>query len=161
MLRLIRATALAAFVVAATAAKPAHAKWPPWLSIESPVNPFDASVRDAVCLIHTATHEGTPALSDVSASAEGLIGGKRRTIALKLDATSKPGVFAVRKQWPSEGTWVLRISLFSTTTAIVALDREGNVASVRIPTTLAEGRPIPRAVVARDIDSTLMVASAH
>jgi hypothetical protein len=160
MLRLIRITALAAVVLAVTAARPAHVKWPPWLSIESPVNPFDASVRDAVCLIHAAMHDGTPSLSDVSASAEGLVGGSRRTIALKLDETSKPGVFAVRRQWPGDGSWVLRISLHSTT-AIVALDREGNVASVRIPTTVAEGRPIPRAVVARDIDSTLMVASAH
>ena len=160
MLRLLRVAALAGVVLAATAAMPAHVKWPPWLSIEAPVNPADASVRDAVCLVHGATHEGAPSLSDLSATAEGLVGGVRRSIVLKLDATSRPGVFAVRKQWPNEGTWALRISLFSTT-AIVALDRAGNVASVRIPTTLAEGRPIPRAVVARDIDSTLMVASAH
>jgi hypothetical protein len=160
MLRLIRVTVLAAVVIAATAAKPAHVKWPPWLSIESPVNPADASVRDAVCLIHAATHDGTPTLSDLSASAEGLVGKSRQSIVLRLDATPKPGVFAVRKQWPNDGTWVLRISLYSTT-ALVALDRAGNVASVRIPTTLSEGRPIPRAVVAHDIDSTLMVASAH
>ena len=161
MLRTIRFTTLVVSMLALTAAaRPAHAKWPPWLSIEAPVNPFDGSLRGAVCLVHAATHEGAPDITALSGTAEGLVGGARRSIALKLEATSKPGVFAVRKQWPSEGAWVLRISLFSTT-AIVALDRNDNVASVRVPTTLAEGRPIPRAVMARDIDSTLSVASAH
>ena len=161
MLRTIRFSALVVSLFALTAAaKPAHAKWPPWLSIEAPVNPFDGSLRGVVCLVHAAMHEGPPELSAVSGTAEGLVDGARRSIPLKLEATSTPGVFAVRKQWPSEGTWALKISLFSTT-AIVALDRSDNVASVRIPTMLAEGRPIPRKVLARDIDSTLSVASAH
>ncbi|MDB4912027.1 MAG: hypothetical protein JWO39_2850 [Gemmatimonadetes bacterium] len=161
MLRTMRFTTLLATLLAVTAATaPARAKWPPWLSIESPVNPFDGSTKGAVFLVHAAAHDGTPGLADVSGSAEGLVAGSRRSIALRLDATSRPGVFAVRRQWPSEGTWVLRVSLASTT-AIVTLDREGNVAGVRIPTMLAEGRPIPRAVVARDIDSTLTVASSH
>jgi hypothetical protein len=161
MLRTVRFTTLVVSLLAVTAAAwPAHAKWPPWLSIETPVNPFDASARGAICLVHAATHEGPPDISALSGTAEGLVNGARRSIALKLDATSRPGVFAVRKQWPSEGAWVLRITLESTT-AIVALDRSDNVASVRIPTMLAEGRQIPRAVLARDIDSTLSVASAH
>jgi hypothetical protein len=161
MLRTIRFTTLVVSLFAVTAAaKPAHAKWPPWLSIEAPVNPADGSLRGVVCLVHAATHEGPPNISALSGTAEGLVNGARRSVPLKLEATSTPGVFAVRKQWPSEGTWVLKVSLFSTT-AIVALDRTDNVASVRIPTMLAEGRPIPRAVMARDIDSTLSVASAH
>ncbi|MDQ2767924.1 MAG: hypothetical protein M3Y30_12300 [Gemmatimonadota bacterium] len=161
MLRTMRFTTLVVSLLAViAAARPAHAKWPPWLSIETPVNPFDGSTRGAVCLVHAAMHDGPPGVSALSATAEGLVAGARRSIALKLDVTSRPGVFAVRKQWPSEGAWVLRITLESTT-AIVALDRGDNVASVRIPTTVAEGRPIPRAVVARDIDSTLSVASAH
>jgi hypothetical protein len=153
-------TLLATLLAATAAAAPARAKWPPWLSIETPVNPFDGSATGAVFLVHAAMREGSPTLADVSGSAEGLVAGTRRSIALELDATSRPGVFAVRRQWPSEGTWIVRVSL-ATTTAIVTLDREGNVAGVRIPTTLAEGRPIPRAVVARDIDSTLTVASSH
>jgi hypothetical protein len=161
MLRTIRLTTLVVSLLAVTAAaRPAHAKWPPWLSIETPVNPFDASARGAICLVHAAMHEGPPDISALSGTAEGLVGGARRSIPLELEATSRPGVFVVRKQWPSEGAWVLRITL-SSTTAIVALDRSDNVASVRIPTMLAEGRQIPRAVIARDIDSTLSVASAH
>ena len=160
MSRRLRLAALFSFLAALTAATPAHAKWPPWLSIESPVNPFDASTSGAICLVHAAMREGTPGIADVSGSAEGLVNGARRSIALKLDPTSRPGVFAIRRQWPTEGTWALRISLASTT-AIVLLDGEGNVAGVHIPTTVADGRPIPRHVVARDIDSTLTVASVH
>jgi len=124
------------------------------------LNPFDDSLRGAICLVHAVTREGPPDITALSGTAEGLVGGMRRSIPLKLDATSSPGVFAVRKQWPSGGAWVLKISLLSTT-AIVALDRSDNVTSVRIPATVAEGRPIPRAVTPRDIDSTLSVASSH
>jgi hypothetical protein len=161
MIRTMRFTTLIASLLAATvAAAPAHAKWPPWLSIESPVNPFDSSTAGALFLVHAATRDGTPGIASLSGSAEGLVDNARRTIALTFDTTSRPGVFAVRRQWPTEGTWIVRVSLASTT-AIVVLDRAGNVASVRVPTALANGRPIPRAVVARDIDSTLTVASVH
>jgi len=146
--------------VAALAAAPAAAKWPPWLSIESPVNPYDATARGAVCLIHARVREGTPTLADLHGSAEGLVNGARRSVELRFDQTGSPGVFALRRQWPGEGTWVLRISLLSTT-AIVSLDERGGVSGVRIPMTVASGTPVPRAVVARDIDSTLSVASAH
>ncbi|MBI3697832.1 MAG: hypothetical protein HY238_23745, partial [Acidobacteria bacterium] len=30
--------------------------------------------------------------------------------ALKFTPTSKPGVYAIKKQWPSEGNWVLSIT---------------------------------------------------
>ena len=110
--------------------------------------------------MHAMTREGIPGIADVSGSAEGLVAGSRRSIALKLDAKSRPGVFAVRKQWPSDGTWLVRINL-ANTTALVSLDDRGNVSGVRIPATMAEGRPIPRVVVAPDLDSTPMRASAH
>jgi hypothetical protein len=148
------------FLATVAAPESAHAKWPPWLSIESPVNPFDRSSAGAMFLVHASTRDGTAGVGDVSGSAEGLIDGARRTVPLTLDVTSRPGVFAVRRQWPEEGTWVVRISL-ARTTAIITFDREGNVASVRVPTMLAQGQRVPRSVAAREIDSTLAVASAH
>jgi len=134
------------------------AKWPPWLSIEAPVNPFDAHARGAVFLVHAATRDGIPNVSDVSGSAEGIVGGARRSIPLSLEATDRPGVFAVRRQWPTEGTWIVRISLLNTT-AIVTFDRAGNVASAHVPTQLQSGVQIPRAVAAREIDSTIAEAA--
>jgi hypothetical protein len=133
-------------------------KWPPWLSIESPVNPFDPSTRGAVLLAHAAFREGQAQLSDLSGTAEGIVNGARRSITLRFDTTGRPSVFALRRQWPTEGTWLLRIAL-KQTTAIVTLDQNGGVASVRVPTQLAGGNQIPRIVGAREIDSTLAEAA--
>jgi hypothetical protein len=157
--RVLLPTALLALATATAAfATPLAVKWPPWLSIESPVNPFDPTARGAAFLVHAVFREGLPKLSDVSGTAEGLVDGSRRTISLRFDSTGRPGVFAVRRQWPSDGTWLLRIAL-EHTTAIVTLDRAGNVASVRVPTEFASGSQIPRAVAANEIDSTLAAAA--
>ena len=139
-------------------AKPAAVKWPPWLSIESPVNPFDPATRGAVLLVHAATREGPAAASALTGSAEGIVNGARRTIGLRLDGTPLPGVFAVRRQWPAEGTWLLRISL-QNTTAIVSIGGDGGVAGIRVPTQHASGVEIPRAGSAQEIDSTLSAAA--
>ena len=140
------------------AAKPATVKWPPWLSIESPVNPFDPATRGALLLVHAVTREGPAAAAALTGTAEGIVNGARRTIRLQLDPTPTPGVFAVRRQWPTEGTWLLRVSM-QNTTAIVSLDAEGRVAAVRVPTQHASGVDIPRAVTAQEIDSTLSAAA--
>jgi hypothetical protein len=130
-------------------------KWPPWVSIEAPVNPFDATARGAVLLVHTAFREGVAQMSDLTGTAEGLVNGTRRTIPLRFETTGRPNVFALRRQWPTEGTWLARINLRGTT-AIVRLDSAGNVASVGVPTAVAsDGMALPRAVSSREIDSTL------
>lgn len=130
-------------------------KWPPWISIESPVNPYDPTARGATMLVHATFREGPARLSDVTGSAEGIVGGTRRSIPLRFDTTGQPSVFALRRQWPTEGAWLVRIAVRSTT-AIVTLDHAGNVASVRVPTELSNvGDRLPRAVAAKEIDSTL------
>jgi hypothetical protein len=139
-------------------ARPSVVKWPAWLSIESPVNPFDRDNSGALMLVHAMTREGPATLANVSGSAQGIVNGARRSIPIRFDTTSKPGIFAVRKQWPSEGTWLLQIALYGTT-AIVVVDRDGSVASVRVPTQLQSGNQIPRAVAAKEIDSTLAAAA--
>jgi hypothetical protein len=147
-----------AAVAATTAFSPNVAKWPPWISIESPVNPFDATARGAAMLVHAAFREGPSQLSDLSGTAEGLVNGARRSIALRFDVTGQPNVYALRRQWPTEGSWLLRINL-RTTSALVMLDHEGNVASVRVPTRVAsDGMALPRDVTSREIDSTLASA---
>ena len=152
---LLSSIAFPLIAVTAAFAAPVIAKWPPWISIESPVNPYDASARGAVLLVHATFREGASQLSDLSGSAEGVVNGERRTIPLHFESAGRPSTFALRKQWPSEGTWVLRIAL-KTTTAIVALDRDGSVASVRVPTEVtATGDRVPRAVAQKEIDSTL------
>lgn len=156
----VPAVALALMVAGTVLARPALAKWPPWLSIEAPVNPFDPDARDAVLLVHTMVHDGTTKVSDLTGSAEGLVDGARRSVALRFDRTSEPGVYAVRRQWPSGGTWVLRITLLRNTTALVTLGQSGDVAAVNVPTRASsDGMKLPRAVAAREVDSTLYAAA--
>jgi hypothetical protein len=161
---MLRRALLPAFAIVLMAAPPSVAatavvKWPPWLSIESPVNPFDQSARGAAFLIHAAIREGAVELSDVTATAEGLVNGVRKSVPIRIEAASRAGTFAVRKQWPAEGTWLVRVA-FHSTTAIVRLGRDGSVAGVSVPTTAAsDGMQLPRAVLPSEIDSILSAAS--
>jgi hypothetical protein len=143
----------------AAASPPAlRAEWPAWLSIEAPVNPFDPTTRGAVLLVHVRLPEAAAALSGLAGTAEGVVHGRRQSVPLRFDTTGQPGVFALRRQWPAEGAWVVRVT-FARTTALATLDRDGNLASVRVPTRLTRGQPIPRAVDAAEIDSVLALAA--
>ena len=155
-----RTLVIAALALATTAfASPRIPKWPPWLSIESPVNPYDTSARGALLLVHAVFREGQSQVSDLNGTAEGLVNGVRRSVPLRFDNTNRPNTYALRPQWPAEGRWVLRINLRSTT-ALVALDPDGHVGSVDVPTELTRtGDRVPRAVTMRDVDSVLTAAN--
>ena len=62
-------------------------KWPPWLSIESPVNPYDSSARGALLLVHATFREGPSQLTDLSGTAEGIVNGARRSVSLRFDTS--------------------------------------------------------------------------
>jgi hypothetical protein len=74
------------------------------LTVEAPAS--DAThTKDAVLLVRTyGCH--TPADANVTATAEGIVNGRRVTIPLELKADAK-GVYAITQQWQSEGTWIL------------------------------------------------------
>jgi hypothetical protein len=134
---------------------------PPWISIEYPANPYDAASRGAFLLVH-AFHHGTPVNFPVSGTAEGLVGGTRRTVSLEFKNTSRPGVYALQKQWPSEGTWTLVLGVtqgdgdFNTARAVVELGADGQVALVTVPTRRdRSGYLIPAAVAMSDIEAGL------
>ena len=133
-------------------------KSPAWLSIESPVNPYDRTTRGDVLLVHAMLRDGEAKVADLAGTAEGLVNGTRRSVALRFDTTSRANVFGLTRQWPSEGTWILRISLRETT-AIVTLDRVGVVTSAIVPTATGSGIPLPRAVSRTEIDSALSAAA--
>jgi hypothetical protein len=131
---------------------------PPWISIEYPVNPYDSSTKDAFLVVH-AFHHGDPTNFPVSGSAEGIVSGQRRTVPLEFTRTSRTGVFALRKQWASEGAWTLVVGVVQgpgdRVSAIVELDRAGQVARVTVPTRRRDGHTIPAPVVMRDVESAL------
>src|SRR5947208_6849909 len=143
---------IAAAAVIAAAPSPsdhAHRAGPPWISIEYPANPLDPSTRGAYLLVH-AFHHQLPVSSPVRGTAEGLVGGERKSIALRFDATSRPGVYALRKQWSDDGVWSLVISVnqheSTPAQALVELADDGGISSVRVPTRHDHGWTIPRGV---------------
>jgi hypothetical protein len=51
-----------------------------------------------------------PAKSQTNATAEGIVKGKRKSLALQIVAAPKPGVYAVLQGWPPEGDRVLNLN---------------------------------------------------
>jgi len=130
---------------------------PPWISIETPPNPFDATSRGAFLVVHTY-HHGDIVASGVTGSAEGIVSGAGGTITLVFDTTARRGTYALRKQWPNEGTWMLVINTGGRAqgvTALVDISSQGEVAGVRVPTRRSDGWDLPQQVTARDIDDAL------
>ena len=77
-------------------------------TIASSVAAGDFHVKGAAFVFRT---EGCadPAKAQIDATAEGLVKGARRSVALKVAATSKPGVYGVYQNWPAEGAWVVNL----------------------------------------------------
>lgn len=136
---------------------------PPWISIEYPVNPYDASTRGAYLVVH-AFHHGTPVGLPVSGTAEGIVDGARRSVPLTFAATSRAGVYTLARQWPNEGTWTLLVSVAQgandKVTAVVDLTAAGEVAMVRVPTRRQDGYTLPAAVAMSTIDASLRERAA-
>jgi hypothetical protein len=76
--------------------------------IGSPVASQDFQSKTAAFVFRT---EGCadPAKSQIGGTAEGFVKGERRSVALKVIATSKPGVYAVYHNWPVDGAWVVNL----------------------------------------------------
>jgi hypothetical protein len=129
------------------------------LSVETPSG-GDAQLKDAVLIVRTfGCHQ--PADAKLSASAEGLISGNRKSLPLELRSIGS-GVYALKQQWPSEGRWVLALTGAyngMTSSVLVELGANGKV----LPgTRLEEGnlkgvhaRGVRRTWLAEDIDSAL------
>jgi hypothetical protein len=142
----------------------AAAAGPPWISVELPANPFDRASRGAYLLVHSF-HHGTAVGLPVTGRAEGVVNGRRRTVPLRLEATSRQGVYALHNQWGTEGTWTLVLTVRQGpedtvgATALVELSADGRVA-VRVPTQRHREGDFPRAVSAEEVDQALRARAA-
>jgi hypothetical protein len=126
--------ALGALVAAATPTRAVAG--PPWIAIELPASPFSSLPRDALLLVR-AYHHFTPITALVSGTADGLVNGERRSLPLEITPTDITGLYVVRRQWPREGVWVLRITAdggHGRVTAVVGIGASGEVNLVRVPT---------------------------
>jgi len=154
----IRILSLAALLSAALASQ-AFAG-PPWISIEYPVNPLDASMRGAFLLVHVF-HHATPVIYPVEGTAEGIVNGERRSIKLEFTETSRTGVYGLRRMWATDGVWTLVIRMSrgeggtDGATAVVELGADGEIASVRVPTRQQGSWTVPADVSMSEIDQAL------
>ena len=144
--------------LAVTAAVPAR-KGPAWISIEYPANPHDATTKNAYLLVH-AYHHQTSVAVPVSGTAESLRDGQRRSVKLSFDETSRPGVYALRRQWDDKGVWSLVITVTqgsgdNIAQALVEIGADGGVSNVKVPTREQQGWTIPRRLLASEIEASL------
>lgn len=154
---MLRRTALLipALIALPLIAAPLHAG-PPWISIELPANPLNPTTRGMFLLVRSY-HHGDAMQMPVTGSATGLVNGKRQTLSLTFERTNIPGVYALRKTWPSDGAWVLAMNVGGREgpTALVGIGTDGRVHSVDVPTR-SEGRNTwGREVTEKDIEDAL------
>lgn len=151
-----RSLPVAALALAVTAA--AAIAGPPWLSIEYPANPLDPSTRDAFLVVNTY-HHGTPSQFALAGTAEGIVGGERRTVALRFAPTGRVSSQALTRQWPTEGRWVLHITLqqgdATEAAALVVLGADGTPSRVTVPTRRDGQWVIPRPITASEVVAAL------
>lgn len=77
-------------------------------NIAGPVAAQDFHAKGAAFVFRTQNC-AEPAKADISGTAEGLVKGARRSVALKIMPMGKPGVYAVYQEWPAEGNWVVNL----------------------------------------------------
>ena len=104
---------------------------PPWITIE--LKP----AGDALAWVRTY-HHGTPMPLPLNGTAEGIVNGQRRSIALHFDSTGEMNAFALRRSWGDEGVWVLNLGTpaeHGGAGAVIGVDRSGVAVFVRYPRT--------------------------
>jgi len=50
-----------------------------------------------------------PAHAQITATAEGIVNGARRSVPLKLSPLPTSGVHAIHREWPSLGVWIVNL----------------------------------------------------
>jgi hypothetical protein len=155
--RVMRAAVLAtlggATLMLSAATSSSSAAWfkgGPWISIETPVNPYDASMRGALFVVHTF-HHAVPTNMQLVGKAEGLVDGNRRTIPLTLSAGAQTGAYGVRNEWGTKGTWSVLLTATqpepqASIQAVVELGADGTVARVTLPQRMQTTADIDRSL---------------
>ena len=96
-------------------------------TVANPVASQDFRAKGAAFVFRTESCADA-AKAQISATAEGLIKGSRRSVPLKVMALSKPGVYAIYQSWPTEGEWVVTLKgacMDSNAGAIVPIGPKG------------------------------------
>lgn len=127
-----------------------------WITVEAPPSPSNGEFKEAVAVVR-ALGCHNPSDAAMSATAEGLVNGRRQSMPIRLTAMSK-GVYAIKPQWPSQGVWVLAITgEYNGHTSSVLVEL-GSGGKVQVTNGKGKGRfaeGIPRKFSAGEIDAAL------
>jgi hypothetical protein len=110
----------------------------PWISIETPVNPYVSSMTGALFVVHTYVHQN-PVDLPVSGRAEGLVDGKRRSVPFTLTRTTQTGTYIARREWGDKGIWTVLVTAMPEAKngwaiqAVVNVGADGEVEKVAVP----------------------------
>src|SRR3989442_15902971 len=67
----------------------------------------EAKAKSAVVVVRmVGCHDAAKAKYTVTA--EGLVNGERKSVPLTAIALSEPGTYAIKREWPANGSWVLK-----------------------------------------------------
>jgi len=94
------------------------------------------------------------ASAQVTATAEGIVNGARRSVPVRLVAATTPGAFAVSHDWPWEGAWVVHLTGHcgaSTASAVVPFGPNGFIRE--------SSKFFPRAATAAEVEAVLKTLS--
>ena len=79
-----------------------------WLQLGNPGASTEAqAMRAVVTVMPVGCHN--PAEAMVTATAEGVVDGKRTSLPVKVVPLGRPGFHGIARQWPAEGRWTLRV----------------------------------------------------
>ena len=65
--------------------------------------------KDGLYAVRVATCNGIAMSMKVTATAEGVVAGQRKSLPITLRSTKEKGVYQFARTWPAEGTWVVRV----------------------------------------------------
>ena len=141
-----------ALMLSAASSPSAAFKGGPWISIETPVNPYDADARGAAFLVHTF-HHAVPTNFELETRAEGLVDGQRRTVSLTPKAV-RTGTYVVRNTWGTKGTWSVLIVATqpepkASIQAVVDVAADGSISRVTLPQRMMTAADVDRSLRAR------------
>lgn len=97
-----------------------------WIELGNPTASSEAMRNHAVLVARVSgCHE--PAKAIVTATAEGIVNGERKTVQLKPILMSATATYSIQKEWPSEGRWAVKVVAQReglTTSFIVRMDQD-------------------------------------
>jgi len=136
------------------------------LSVEAPSASNSPQLKDAALVVRTFGCM-KPADAQLTATAEGIVNGKRQSVPLDIKDVGT-GVYTIKQQWPSEGFWVVAINgdySGMTSSLLVELAPNGKVyADTRIVEGSRKGthvRGSQKKWTAADIETTLKTVAGN